>query len=242
MLKNKKIYTKALIGILLIVMAMMIGCSDESSLQTNQNADDRTEIFSTENTITEIYFHMQYGKIKICPASESDRNLADNEILIETDTGENVPEILVNMENGALRIDENEGLKPQDAASYNLYVYIPEDRVYDVIEIINENSYVDLTGNLKIKKMLVNLNVAADVNISDAAIDDLDIHTTMGEVAIQLKGDPQDYDYDLFSDHGSIILNGVKGDEDTNEIVQENNAEKSVTIFAPGDISVQIDK
>ena len=35
-----------------------------------------------------------------------------------------------------------------------MYVYLPEDRVYDVIEIVNENSYVDLTGYLTVKKML----------------------------------------------------------------------------------------
>lgn len=239
----KKQYAKILSAILLLSGTIWLtGCYNRSFSQPNQNTDDRTEIYSTENTITEISFHMQYGNIKICPAAESDRNLADNEILIESDTGENVPEIFVNIEDNELRIEENEKLKPRDAAGYNLYVYLPDDRVYDVIEIMNENSYVDLTGNLHIKKMLVDLNVAADVNILDAAIDDLDIHTTMGKASVQLRGEPQDYDYDLFSDQGYITLNEVKTDEDTNEIIQKNNAEKSVTISALGNVSVQIDK
>lgn len=233
---------KHLTGILLGGMIMVSGCSDTNSLHIGQSMEHQIEIFSTENKITELYFHMRYGRIKICPVSESDHKLPENEIRIETDRGKNVPELMVNEEHNAITIEENEKLKPQDAAGYQLYVYLPEDRVYDVIEIVNENSYVDLTGYLTVKKMLVDLNVAADVNIIDAAINELDIHTTIGKVNIQLKGDPLAYDYNLYSDHGSITLNGVRKDEGTTEILKENNGDQSVSVYASGNIFIQIDQ
>lgn len=90
--------------------------------------------------------------------------------------------------------------------------------------------------------MLVDLNVAADVNIIDAAINELDIHTTIGKVNIQLKGDPLAYDYNLYSDHGSITLNGVRKDEGTTEILKENNGDQSVSVYASGNIFIQIDQ
>ena len=68
----KRPYVKILSAILLLSGTIWLtGCYNRSSSKPNQDTGDRTEIFSTKNTITEIYFHMQYGTINTCPTTES---------------------------------------------------------------------------------------------------------------------------------------------------------------------------
>ena len=238
----KKIYKGVLCMILLTILSTFWGCSNKKNAEIEEENGIEANQIAFEKNIKEIYINMEYGDIEIRSANDNNLELKEDEIFIECDTGEKVPEILINKKSDVLRIEETEKLGIKNKESYTIYLYLPENSECNSITINSENSNVLLEGMLNVKKMYVYLNVAQNVYISNAMINDLEIFTLAGDVSVQLKGDPLEYNYDLSTNQGEIVLNGINYTEISNDIIQENAGVKTIKVSALGDVRVEVEE